>query len=91
MSSTDTRKPYPTPEEVLRKGVVTTTEATHALEEKVRKKATHGAVPLFFVNGYSAILVFIFHLISLETMFSIFLSVGFTLLVYYERKDVSAK
>ena len=82
-------KNSPTVEELLRDGAVTTTTLTHQAEETVRSNVTDSVWTLFLINGYSAIKVFLFHLISLETVFSICMSVGFTLLVYYERENVS--
>ena len=79
----------PTIEELLERSVVTTGRDTSKAEETVRKEVTRGYLNLFFINGYSAIKVFVFHLISLESIFSIGMSVGFTLLVYFERQGVS--
>ena len=53
-------------------------------ERHVRDRAKHSIAWLAAVNGYSALLVFIFHLISLESMLSIALSVGLTLYTYYQ-------
>lgn len=53
-------------------------------EEHVRDRAKHSIVWLAVVNGYSALLVFIFHLISLESILSIALSVGLTVYTYYQ-------
>lgn len=51
-------------------------------EEAVRTRATHNTLWLAIVNGYSALLVFVVHLISFESLLSIALSVGMTVYVY---------
>ena len=60
------------------------------LEEEIKlRKSIHqgwfsgNIVSLLFVNGYSALLVFIFHLISLESLLSIALSVGLTICKFF--------
>lgn len=53
-------------------------------EEAVRRKAKHSIFWLAIVNGYSALKVFAVHLISLEAMLSIALSVSLTVYVYYK-------
>jgi hypothetical protein len=58
-------------------------ERFHDEEVTVRKRATHGALWLTALNGYSAIKVFIVHLISMESILGIILSVGFTIFTYY--------
>lgn len=56
-------------------------------EETVRARATHSFVWLAAVNGYAAFLVFIFHLISLESLLSIALSVALTVYTYHATED----
>lgn len=56
-------------------------------ENHVRKNAKHSIVWLAVVNGYSALLVFVIHLISLESMLSIAFSVGLTIYTYDKTKD----
>jgi hypothetical protein len=51
-------------------------------EETARKKAASNALYLLLVNGYSAIFIFIFHLVSLEGLVSIGLSIGLTVYTY---------
>lgn len=61
----------------------TRSESLYAEEVRIRKKAKHNALYLLFINGYSAMTVFFFHLISLESLLSIGLSVGLTIWLYY--------
>jgi hypothetical protein len=58
-------------------------ERFHDEEVAVRKRATHSALWLTALNGYSAIKVFIVHLISMESILGVILSVGFTVFTYY--------
>jgi len=58
------------------------TDSLTAQEIKCRKQARHNAMYLFLINGYSAVIVFLFHLVSIETLLSIGLSVGMTIYVY---------
>lgn len=51
-------------------------------EALARDESRHGAFLLFLINGYAAFRIFILHLISLESIFSIVLSVSLTLLTY---------
>ena len=53
-------------------------------ERRVRSVATHNCIWLAAVNGYSALLVFVYHLISVESLVSIALSVGLTVFTYYK-------
>lgn len=52
-------------------------------EEGVRRRAKHSMLWLAIVNGYSALKVFAVHLISMESMMSIGLSVSLTIFTYY--------
>jgi hypothetical protein len=54
-------------------------------EIHVRTKLYHHdhSIYLLFVNTYSSIFIFLFYLISLESILSIILSVGLTIYVYY--------
>ncbi|CAB9512076.1 protein Hydra magnipapillata [Seminavis robusta] len=56
-------------------------------EKKVRMEAAHNVAWLTAVNGYSALMVFIVHLISMESMLAILFSVGFTVFTYYRTDD----
>lgn len=56
-------------------------------EEDVKKKAEHNIFWRAIVNGYSALMVFAVHLISLESLLSIALSVALTIYVYNETED----
>jgi hypothetical protein len=58
-------------------------ERFHDEEVTVRKRATHNAFWLTALNGYSAVKVFVVHLISMESILSIILTVGFTVFTYY--------
>jgi len=51
-------------------------------EASARKSVYHNQVYLLVLNSISAILVFVFHLISLEGLLGIGLSVGLTIFVY---------
>lgn len=53
-------------------------------EQTVRRKAKHSELWLAIVNGYSAVLVFAYHLISLESILSIALSVSMTVFTYFK-------
>ena len=53
-------------------------------EQSVRHNAKHGVVWLTIVNGYSALKVFAVHLISMESLLSIALSVSLTVYVYFK-------
>ena len=55
-------------------------------EAAARKKAASNILYLLLVNTYSAVFVFVFHLISLESLISICLSVGLTIYTYNETK-----
>jgi hypothetical protein len=59
-------------------------------EDFARKSAAKNPVYLLLVNSYSAVVVFAFHLVSLESWISIVLSVGMTLYTYYKTIDNSA-
>jgi hypothetical protein len=48
------------------------------LRERVRKDCRSGVLTRFCINGYSAVLVFVRYLISLESLFSIALAVSLT-------------
>lgn len=48
------------------------------LREKMRKGCRSSVLTLFCLNGYSAVLVFVFYLISLESLLSIALAVSLT-------------
>ena len=48
------------------------------LRERVRKGWRSSVLTLFCLNGYSAVLVFVFYLISLESLLSIALAVSLT-------------
>ena len=58
-------------------------------ESKLRQRLSKGCkrniLSSFFINGYSAMLVFAFYLTSLESLFSIALSVGLTICKYQHR------
>jgi len=54
-----------------------------AEEHNVRRLARHNRVWLAAINGYSAVLIFFGHLISIESVLSIALSVGLTCYTYY--------
>lgn len=56
----------------------------HEEEVRVRKHAKHGKLWLAIVNGYSAVMVFVLHLVSLESLLAIALSVGFTVFTYFK-------
>jgi hypothetical protein len=51
-------------------------------EVKARKHAKHNALYLLVLNTIAAVIVFAMHLFSLESLLSIGLSVGFTMLIY---------
>lgn len=53
------------------------------LRERVRKDCRSGVLALFYLNGYSAVLVFVYYLISLESLFSIALTVSLTVCKWY--------
>ena len=53
-----------------------------ALRKSVSKGVSGNLLSSFLVNGYSAILIFVFHLISLESLLSIALSVSMTICEY---------
>eukprot|EP00538_Stauroneis_constricta_P006733 CAMPEP_0119570542 /NCGR_PEP_ID=MMETSP1352-20130426/43666_1 /TAXON_ID=265584 /ORGANISM="Stauroneis constricta, Strain CCMP1120" /LENGTH=417 /DNA_ID=CAMNT_0007620211 /DNA_START=30 /DNA_END=1283 /DNA_ORIENTATION=- len=55
--------------------------------QRLQSTGTCGLIKSFFVNWYSAMLVFIFYLISLESLFSIALSVSMTIMTYYSTDD----
>jgi hypothetical protein len=58
------------------------------LRERVRKDCRSGVLTLFFVNGYSAVLVFVFYLISLESLLSIALAVSLTVCKCHQSTQV---
>jgi hypothetical protein len=49
-----------------------------ALRQQVVRGCSNSLLGNVLINGYSAILVFLYYLISLESLFSIALSVGLT-------------
>lgn len=51
-------------------------------ESSARLNAKHNSVYLVWINSYSAMAVFVFYLVSLESWISISLSVGTTILTY---------
>lgn len=51
-------------------------------ELEARKRASHSVLYLVLVNGYSSMVVFVIYLISVESLISIGLSVGMTILAY---------
>ena len=53
-----------------------------ASEADARTSTHHNQFYLFFVNNLAAILVFVFHLVSVEGLIGIGLSVGFTIYAY---------
>lgn len=68
-------------------------EARTSLEDDeaaARKKSANNILYLLLINTYSAIFVFVFHLISLESLISIGLSVGLTIYTYNETKGDEA-
>lgn len=66
------------------KGSLAPLQATSLVDDEAtaRKKAASNPFYLLLVNGYAAIFIFVFHLISLEGLVSIGLSVGFTVYVF---------
>jgi hypothetical protein len=62
-----------------KKGVCKLEQEESELRERVRKDCKNGVLVHFFINGYSAVLVFLFYLISLESLFSIALAVSLTI------------
>jgi hypothetical protein len=56
-------------------------------ENKARKRAHHNALYLLIVNGYSACIVFILFLISLESIISLGLSIGLTIAIYHRTES----
>ena len=68
-------------------GITTTTSPSERLRRSgIRvgdpisiRKYPINTIKLFFINGYSALLVFVLHLITLESLFSILLSVIMTI------------
>jgi hypothetical protein len=56
-------------------------------EASAREESKHSTLFLFIINGYAAFLVFLFHLISLETVFSIILCIVLTIVTYYQTED----
>ena len=51
-----------------------------AIQKLARERACRNTVPFsFLINGYSAILIFVFHLISLEAVFSVILGTSMTI------------
>jgi hypothetical protein len=55
-----------------------------ALRKSIMNGFSGSVVSAFFVNGYSAVLIFIFHLISLESLLSIALSVTMTICEFHD-------
>lgn len=53
-------------------------------ETEARIRADHWLIWLFVVNWYANVSVVLKHLISLESILSISLSVGFTLFAFYQ-------
>lgn len=51
-------------------------------ELEARKQASHSVLYLVLMNSYSSLIVFMFYLVSLESLISIGLSVGMTILAY---------
>jgi hypothetical protein len=56
-------------------------------EATTRDESRHGTLFLFLINGYAAVLVYFFHLISLETIFSIMLCISVTIVTYNQTED----
>jgi hypothetical protein len=56
-----------------------------AVRKSVADGFSGGILSSFFVNGYSAVLIFAFHLISLESLLSIALSVSMTICEFFLR------
>jgi hypothetical protein len=65
----------------------TTSERLFEEEVRARKHAKHHALYLMLINGFSAMTVFALYLVSLESLLSIALSVGFTILIYFQTED----
>jgi hypothetical protein len=56
-------------------------------ETRVRKLSSHTVFYLLPVNGYAAVIIFLFHLISAETLLSIGLSIALTIIIHSRTKD----
>lgn len=56
-------------------------------EREIKIKCQHGMLYLFFIQGYSAVVVFAIHLVSLECLIGISLTVGLTVYVYHRTDD----
>jgi hypothetical protein len=65
----------------------TTSESLFEEEVRAREHAKHNALYLILINEISAMIVFALHLFSFESLLSIGLSVGFTMLIYYHTED----
>ena len=68
---------------------VSNRESLRDKEGSAREESDHNPFYLFLVNGYAAFLVFFFHLLSLEAMFSIVLSVGLTIITFRQTEGNS--
>jgi hypothetical protein len=65
----------------------TPSERLYEEEVRARKNAKHNALYLLLINEIAAMIVFALHLFSLESLLSIGLSVGFTMLIYFQTED----
>jgi hypothetical protein len=56
-------------------------------ETKARSSSSRSTLVLFWINGFATVLIFLFHLISLESLFSITLSVVLTIYTFRKTED----
>jgi len=56
-------------------------------ELRARRKADYNRFYMVLINSYSAIFVFVFYLISIESLIGIGLSVGFTIYTYQQTEN----
>jgi hypothetical protein len=71
----------------IRRHSRTPSERLYEEEVRARKNAKHNALYLLLLNEIAAMIVFALHLFSLESVISIGLSVGFTILIYVQTED----